>query len=341
MNREGLIAAGLNSSRLSALATSGARWEGIVVVNYHRIGDGATCPFDRVAFSVTADQFERQVSCVAKHFEVVGPHDLIEELPRGAGRRIMLTLDDGYRDNYSVAFPILKQHGVQATFFVTTGYLDCPQVAWWDEIAWMVRACPSAVLPSGQWLKTPVTVDAVDREPAISELLTRYKQLSGYPREYLMFLAESTGSGRCPAGLTENMWMTWDMVRELDAAGMSIGAHTVNHPILGRLSPEDQDAEIGESKRRIEAELGHPVSPFAYPDGSLGAFDEVSRAAVERHGFQLGFSFYGGVNCPATWNRFDIRRTRGSAITLAEVVTAAVRRRRRRLTKMLHASVRT
>jgi peptidoglycan/xylan/chitin deacetylase (PgdA/CDA1 family) len=110
---------------------------------------------------------------------------------------VIITFDDGYRDNYSEAFQILKAHGASATFFVTTGFVDHPRLSWWDEIAWMVRNSRRHSVSAGRWLQSAVVFDEPQRERAIHALLTSYKSLPGERTEhFLEFLAEASGSGR-------------------------------------------------------------------------------------------------------------------------------------------------
>jgi peptidoglycan/xylan/chitin deacetylase (PgdA/CDA1 family) len=289
-------------------------WHGVVVMNYHRIGDGSRSSFDRNAFTTTAEAFDEQVAFAARNFDLVTPDELVEAARGGRGRHAMITFDDGYRDNYEVALPILRSHGARATFFVATGFVDEPRRPWWDEIAWMARTATAAAVPAGGWLERDVGLGDGDRVEAITTLTDRYKSLPGeYAEAYLEFLAKATGAGRCEEGAEE--WMTWDMVRGLRRAGMSVGAHTVTHPVLANHPAERQRDEIAFSKRRLERELGEPVTAFSYPEGTPSAFDARTRAIVHELGFELAFSFYGGYRRFADWDPFDVRRATVSAVT--------------------------
>lgn len=285
-----------------------ARWNGVLGLNYHRIGAGAGSAYDRELFSATAEDFEEQMGFVARNFDVVAPEDLagLRDTPRG--RHVIVTFDDGYRDNFEIAFPILRSCGLQATFFVATGFLDGGHVAWWDEIAWMARRSSARVL-SGAWLERELSLADEHRDATIRELLRRYKALPGERCEaFLLWLAEATDSGRCPPSAARETWMNWDMVREMRAAGMSIGGHTVHHPVLSRLSPAEQVAEILGAAERLRAELGEPMRWFSYPVGGRKAFDEHTRRALARAGVELAFSYYGGHRRPGDWDPYDVRR---------------------------------
>jgi peptidoglycan/xylan/chitin deacetylase (PgdA/CDA1 family) len=294
---------------LGATLRSFKAWNGILALCYHRVGIQSTARFERTVWSTDPTQFDDQVSFLKRHFDVIVPADLSATVKSRRGRYILITFDDGYRDNYIEAFPILQSHGVGATFFVTTGFLDRPQVSAWDEIAWMARASTRLEVPAGPWLEAPVTLDEPERDKGVATLQARYKSLPGdQTAAYLDYLAEATGSGRCSALNLAETWMTWDMIREMKTAGMCIGGHTVNHPVLARIPRERQLQEITECGRRLQKELGDSMTCFSYPVGSPEAFNEDTQSCLREAGVTFAFSYYGGFNRFDEWDPFDIRR---------------------------------
>lgn len=325
MNKKALAANVLRWSGGGAMLRVRPQWEGLLVLNYHRIGDAAATPFDRGVFSATADDLDRQIAYLKRFAEIISPSDISSVRRRATGRSILITFDDGYRDNYELAFPVLKRHGVPAAFFICTGFLDRGELAWWDEIAWMVRNATVNEIPENAWLGHLPLRDDEARELAIRAALARYKELPGdQTRAFLTFLAGATGAGRF-AGDAHDLWMTWDMVREMRDAGMTIGAHTDSHPLLGRLSPKEQEREILTSRDRLTAELGTPPSVFAYPVGKAGAYDLATKRLLQQAGFTYGFNFIGGHQPFATFDAYDVRRSyvghRMSQPTFEAVVT--------------------
>jgi peptidoglycan/xylan/chitin deacetylase (PgdA/CDA1 family) len=285
-------------------------WRGLLILNYHRIGFPHGAELDRNLWSATPDAFDAQMQALQRNCDVIGLADLDHALRNRRARAAMITFDDGYVDNYTIAFGILKHHGLPATFFLTTGFLDRRLVPWWDEIAWMVRNAGADELPAGHWLDHPLRTDPAHREAAIVRLLKIYKQLNdSQTGPFLEFLAEGLRSGRCPPEVGGELWMTWDMAREMRAAGMTIGGHSVTHPVLARLSPERQDFEVGECRRRLVAELGEPIDAFSYPVGGGASFDATTKRAVERHGYRWGFTYLGGYLRPERFDRFALRRS--------------------------------
>jgi peptidoglycan/xylan/chitin deacetylase (PgdA/CDA1 family) len=285
------------------------RWSGVVCLNYHRIGDGSQSPFDRELWSASAEAFDEQVRFLTAHFDVVTPDDLPDLAPTPRGRFVLITFDDGYRDNYELAFPILRAHGVAASFFVATGYVDRPRLSWWDDIARMVRESPRAGLEAGTWLPGPIPFDDPGRDEAVAALLCVCKALpSDAIGAYLDYLADATGTTRRGDRPADGLWMTWDMLREMRAAGMVIGGHTVNHPVLARLPPEAQCEEISGCAQRLADELGEPMRYFSYPVGQQDSFDCHSQECLRRIGVRFAFSYYGGYQRFDEWDALDVRR---------------------------------
>ena len=247
----------------------------------------------------------------------------LSELPeairdlQAAGRQLwkssrfaMITFDDGYVDNYELAYPVLRTNDATGVFFVATGFIDEPRLAWWDEIAWMIRSSKRDTLRLAEnWLDEPLKLDRSDRRQVINQLLRACYRLDGCrTKQFLDGIAEETGSGRAPKEAANEQWMTWDMIREMSAGGMDFGAHTVTHPILANLTAEEQGMEVCESRLRIEKQLDRPITSLSYPVGKRESFNDETRAALSKHGFDWAFSYYGGHSSGADIDRFDIPR---------------------------------
>src|SRR5262249_11795313 len=104
----------------------------LFVLNYHRIGEMAGNQLDDATFSATAERFREQVGYVKRWFAVPAADEVLDSLERGSfsNPTVLITFDDGYRDNYELAFPILRELDVPACFFVVTGLLDVPTLPW-------------------------------------------------------------------------------------------------------------------------------------------------------------------------------------------------------------------
>ncbi len=318
--KKDLFASTLDKTGCNRMMLAAGAWSGLLTLNYHRIGEPGATLFDRELWSATLENFEQQVIFLKTHFDLIGPDDLYDVLQSDRGRFAMITFDDGYRDNYELAFPTLQDLNVPATFFLSTGFLDHPRVPWWDEISWIIRSSSCPFIHIEGWVDNPIQITAATEndspdtpspiDAAVHQLLRLYKSLSIEQTEpFLNQLGETCGTGRAPESVADELWMTWDMVREMRDAGMFFGGHTVQHPILASLPPEGQDREIGECARRLEEELGERCATFSYPVGRPETFDEVTRACLIEHGFQWSFSYYGGYQKSGPADNLNLPRT--------------------------------
>lgn len=304
-----ILASFLNATGIAPALRHVKSWTGLLVLNYHRIGDGRRSMFDRGLWSASEAEFDSQVGFLKKHFDVISADEISDALQARRGQSVLLTFDDGYRDNYELAVPILRRHRVSALFFLTTGFLDDGRLAWWDDIAWMVRNSRLKSLPPSRWISQSLDLSETHRESSIKKLLTAYKFLPGSSTaDFMDYLSATLGSERCPLPVVPEIWLTWDRVREMRAVGMSIGAHSATHPVLSRLSPDQQLWEIRHSLTRVREELGEATRWFSYPVGKPNCFDAHTKRHVSDSGVTHAFSFYGGLNVRGRWDPLDMRR---------------------------------
>ena len=298
----------------------------LMVLNYHRIGDSAMANLDPGVFSTDSDGLDEQIKALRRRFTFISPPEALDVIEGKVTPReplLLLTFDDGYRDNLKQAYPVLASHGLKAIFFVVTSYLESPQVPWWDRMAGLVRVIALTNSSSMITLSDSKTLEITpyNLKSAIKQVLEHYKASS--PSEQLTFeslLKRSAGAASSKAqaanGLEEgsleisdtDLMMTWEDVKSLHAAGMTIGAHSHTHRILSSLDKVSQHDEICSSKRILEDYLASPVDFLAYPDGKRETFNSETMREAQEAGFRSAFSFYGGTNLAGDIQPFDIRR---------------------------------
>lgn len=311
MSRSPRAAELLASTRGLRLLEQLPAWRGVLVLNYHRIGDPETSSLDRGLFSATPAQFDAQVRHLSLRTDVIPLEDAPAALEERRGRKVVLTFDDGYRDNYEHALPVLKRHGVPATFFLATGFLDRPSLSWWDEAAWCLRRTTVGTLPGWRGV-LPETSLADDPacERAVSVVVETYKRLpTGQAEGLLAHVREATSA---PAYDGPELWMTWDMARDLRDAGMGVGGHTVDHPVLANVDDERLVRELDGCASRLLDELGMEMTAFAYPVGRPESFDQRSVDHLRRSGVRVACTFYGGYARPG---QTDLLRFPRSSVT--------------------------
>jgi peptidoglycan/xylan/chitin deacetylase (PgdA/CDA1 family) len=263
------------------------------ILMYHRV---VSEPDPLVPDIVSAEQFDSQLAVLNRWFAVMPLRDALALLQRNKlpPRAACVTFDDGYADNVEVALPLLRRRRVPATFFVATGFLDGGRM-FNDTVTETVRGAsgPTLVAASLGLGELPISGPA-ERRAAIGTLIGALKYLPMEERQARVeALAAASG-----CALPTDLMMTGAQVRELASAGMEIGAHTANHPILSRLAPEHARFEIEDGRRRLEAIVGKPVRLFAYPNGKPRQ-DYLAEHArmVKELGFEAAVSTAWGVAC--------------------------------------------
>ncbi|MFH0908156.1 MAG: polysaccharide deacetylase family protein [bacterium] len=193
---------------------------------------------------------------LADRFHVMPLRDAVTAICEG--RRLpdhaaAITFDDGYLNNLETAAPILRKHGMTATFFLTTGFIDGTHAPWWYRLRSVIR--------------DPVRIGGLESE---------LKNLPATERERRV--AVLTPDGTSPFAM-----MNWDQVKSLTGMGFDIGAHTVSHPSLGVEPDAAVEEEIGGSLRRIAGMTGTTPVVFAYPYGrDVDISDGAVRCLRER-----------------------------------------------------------
>ena len=215
-------------------------------------------------------------------------------------RAAAITFDDGYADNHDVALPVLRRHGLTATFFIATGFLD-GGVMWNDEVIDAVRNTRRACLDlrdiDGAHLGILALGSDEARRSAIAKVLQAVKHLTVDGRR----AAVAEVCERADATAYRGEMMSSQQVLALHRAGMQVGAHTVTHPILAGLEAASARAEMQQGRRQLESLLQDRVGLFAYPNGRPGLDYSVETVALARAvGFDAALTTSWGATGPAT-----------------------------------------
>jgi peptidoglycan/xylan/chitin deacetylase (PgdA/CDA1 family) len=261
----------------------------VSILIYHRV---VPEPDPLVPDQVCAKEFDWQLGVLSRWFRVLPLREAAARLRDGTlpVRSACVTFDDGYRDNVEVALPILRRHGVPATFFLATSFLDGGRM-WNDSVIETVRRARGDTLDARCIGLDTLNISTIElKRHAIERALAALKYL---PLDERQRRVEALGSAH---ELPSDLMMTAGQAQRLHANAMEIGAHTVTHPILARLNPEHAGNEIRDSKTRLEAITGAPVTLFAYPNGKPGD-DYLAEhvGIVRRLGFEAAVSTAWGV----------------------------------------------
>jgi len=237
----------------------------------------------------------------------------LEAALQTGARGVVVTFDDGYANNYSLALPILQKYNFPATIFLTTGFLDRAVPLWVDRLEFLVRTAPACDL-TFEWRDSSFHLSLRGFRRRTEARVRLNEFLRGLPPDAIHdFLGKLESHLQLcyswetiPEPLRP---LTWDQARAMRATGLiSFGCPTVTHPVLSRCSEQVQVFEIHESKQRIEAELGEECIAFAYPYGKKSHYTELTTRLVRKAGFKFALSAESGSADASLLNRFEINR---------------------------------
>lgn len=306
---------------LGLLERAAATWRpALVVLTYHRIAESHADLFYEPVISATPESFRAQVEWLHNRFRLLTLHELVAQVQSGIpwrGPMVLLTFDDGYRDNFDVAVPILRELNIPATFFIPTAFLESPRLPWWDHVAYVIKQTQMRRFMlernASDGAPPPLVIDleTMPRTAAIMTIVRTF--LDGTIADERWFLDQLNSRAKVDVdreGLGRVLFMTWDHVRALadSGAGLTIGSHAHSHHRLAGLDDDSQRDELARSKRILEAQLDREITALAYPYGWPGTYTESTKVLAAEVGYHLAFASREGVNRLGTLDPFEVVR---------------------------------
>jgi peptidoglycan/xylan/chitin deacetylase (PgdA/CDA1 family) len=241
----------------------------------------------------TVDEFDAQMRILRQFFHPLPLVEAVERLQAGTlpDGAVCVTFDDGYADNEIHARPVLGKYRIPATVFVSTGFLNGGRM-WNDTVIEVIRGCKDSALDLRELNLGRYPLDTIEkRREAADSILLQIKHLDPNARIALV----NDIAKRGPA-LPDNLMLTDTQVQSLARNGVSIGAHTVNHPILSSVPVGTAHREIQDSKLYLEKVVQEPINVFAYPNGRPELdYGIAHRNLVSEMGFKAAVSTHWGV----------------------------------------------
>jgi peptidoglycan/xylan/chitin deacetylase (PgdA/CDA1 family) len=281
--------------------------QGWTIITYHNIigADEKSRAEVQPGMCVLADSFDKQMSYISKHCKVVSVDTLVESIrnrDKKLSKTVAVTFDDGWRDNYSEAFPILKKHNIPAMIFLATDLVKSGKIPPFLEVSILLGG-------DGIWPHRAVNIfrDIAERHNLASRIpqLTdeRYEFIMHSPFEYMKtlmlleynYMCEIVDALLSETGLDKNEWRNrrWMVntaeIREMQAAGIEFGSHGESHDLMILIDIEQVKRELKQSKVYIEGELGKPVNIMAYPNGD---FNEDIKRETKAAGYKGAMAMY-------------------------------------------------
>lgn len=267
----------------------------LTILAYHKVTDDA--PY--LGIAVRRENFRRQMEFIKKRYRVISLREAVDRLERHetfARKTIVVTFDDGDASILNHAMPLLKELGIPATLFLTVGPVETQEVPWFELLMNAIENTSLTALDLRQYGIGEFSLASQDQKDlAVKRIAAYIKTLDRIKRkEFLDHLSALLPVEEESRTLPGEGVLSWGQVKEMKKNGISLGAHTVNHFILTRLTPQEAEYEISSSKKMIEERTGAPVDLFAYPNGSKGDFDDTTKRLLKKHGFRCACTLSGG-----------------------------------------------
>ena len=284
----------------------------LLVLGWH---NAEPTPFFPSAPGVCTRGLGRQLRAARRMGNVVPLDEALAALAEGRPlppRAIALTFDDGYRDNLETALPLLRGLELPATFYLVPGLLDRSVRPWWETLAWGFARSSSAVI---EWRGRRLI--AGPGEASRTAMLAVAEEIKRLPRAEREAQIDGLLDALHPDGSEDEvaeLFLDWDGAAGL-AEDAAIGSHTMVHAILSEEPPDDQAADLTESRRRLQEGLGVPAATLAYPNGTATDYDETTLDAAAAAGYAGAVTTIDGWNDSDTpaleLRRFVMEPTRG------------------------------
>lgn len=279
----------------------------LLVLTYHRVLPRSAADDHSIepGMFVFEDTFEMHLRTLKEHFEIVDLAEWLKAEKKPAKRCCAITFDDGWRDNYDYAFPLLKKHQASATIFVVSGLMGTDARFWPDRLgSALVHLCtkPQSVDTSDDsvaWLiqlqrAADISTSSFSRED-VSRAVQIAKRMEARDVENHLDRLEDLGFSSTDRVAPD--LLGWEQLEQMVASGLvTIGSHTRRHTrLLDNVPEADLRTEIIQSKNDIEDAIGAQVYVFCYPNGDK---NKLAEKLVREH-------YHAACTISEHWNRPD------------------------------------
>jgi peptidoglycan/xylan/chitin deacetylase (PgdA/CDA1 family) len=261
------------------------------ILAYHRVLPlpGEDYPFSEGTISASPREFDEQMSFVKKYFNVINFRLLCEAISKGKAlpkNPLIITFDDGYEDNYKIAWPVLKKYGLTATIFLATSFMESSNIFWFDRLSYIIKHYSGDFISVGKYV---FQLESNNRKTIRESIMKIFRSIPEKERVRLFDQMEKKCNVKvASAHISLAKPLSWRQICEMSEEGIEFGSHTVSHPFLTNLTDSEMRNELLESKNTIERKLGKSVKCIAYPSG---VYDQRVINSVKICGYQFGVSY--------------------------------------------------
>lgn len=239
----------------------------IAILTYHRISKKCD---DWSLNPLPLKSFKEHLKFLTKTYNIISLDNLVDLMvnPNPIPKKtVILTFDDGYKDNYTNAYPLLRKYDIPATIFLTSKLIGSGEISWYDKVGYIIYNTSSNEIKMDE-LPDYTINSTFEKHQAFSDIKRRLIKLNERQKSLLINKLANLCHVEIPP-YAGDLMLSWDEVTEMNANGIDFGAHTLNHPVLPSLNSQEAEWEILESKRIIEKNLNKPINCFSYPYGNF------------------------------------------------------------------------
>ena len=272
----------------------------ICIIYMHRVIDRSQSlyPFLLKAGHLGREDYERKMRHLSKRYRVISLRQCLDYLEKGNSRLrkcFVITFDDGHRDLYRNAFPILREKNIPATVFLVAGLMDSREMTWFDKVEYMILKTEVTQFQIPEVSDRTYLISSDDERIGIAvEVKERLKKLNSDSRDAIIEkMAEilRIDLSDCEDGYS---MLSWKEIVEMGSSGSTdFQSHGMSHPILTNECEENVEYELGRSREIIEGKLGKRIFAFAYPNGD---FNKLIKDNLTKLGYSCAVSTIPGVN---------------------------------------------
>ena len=307
-----VVAQALWHSGALALSRS-LRPDRLLILRYHSVsGDREGPEYISRSISVPVTAFEQQIRHISRYYQCISLDEAVTSLRSGRRlppRAVAVTFDDGYQDNYRYAFPILTRYRVPATIYLVSSTLSDHRVLWTSRLRQTLNSSVRSEIAIPGLAGSPLPLHTESARASSARTLTNMlNQMSTARRDAC--IEQIARMTEAPASPPVDEWfLALDHIREMSGSGITFGAHTITHPNLPGIPPEEAKGEITRSRADLERLLGTAVTHFSYPNSGAvhEHFNDFTVDCAREAGYQSAVTSQTG-SCSAGSDLFRLRR---------------------------------
>ncbi|MDP3981345.1 MAG: polysaccharide deacetylase family protein [Chlamydiota bacterium] len=272
-----------------------------LILMYHGVSSDSITPLSWSQVSI--NHFIWQMSFLKKHYQIFSLEEVIKKIKTGIElpkNTAVITFDDGFRNNYTIAYPILKQLSIPATIFLTTYFVDTKEIIWPDSLYLTIFHTKQTSLNLKMFgLGAFMLNSASLKEEAWQNLKKRLKEYSSEEKDRIFheILNQLKSTEIKENIINDASILTWEQIKEMHQSKLiDFGAHSVHHEILSKLNPDIMEKEIIDSCKTVQEKLKTQIISFAYPNGRPDDFTEKSKEILKSYGALCAVTTIKGLN---------------------------------------------